>query len=149
MSDFSALTGLNSGYTNNYVNQTGNNLENSLNNSDLSTATDDELMAVCKDFEQYFVEQVMKSMEKMADVDGDGEGASLFSSMAGISQDSGMSTLSDYFGDQYISTISESLCNSQNGQGIGIAQTLYQQMKRNYGIGDVTENEAETGTEAV
>lgn len=140
MSDFSSISGLNTAYNNNYVSQTGNNLENSLNNSDLSTATDDELMDVCKDFEQYFVEQVMKSMQKMADVDGDGEGSSsLFSTMAGItSSDSGMSTMSSYFGDQYISNLSEALCDSSNGQGLGIAQTLYQQMKRNYSI-DETE----------
>ena len=144
MSDFSGLSGVNSGYTNNYVNQTGNNLESSLNNSDLSTASDDELMSVCKDFEQYFVEQVMKSMQKMADVDGDGEGSSgLFSTMAGItSEDSGMSTMSSYFGDKYTSTLSEALCNSNNGQGMGIAQTLYQQMKRNYSTGDTPATEA-------
>ncbi|MDO5402248.1 MAG: hypothetical protein Q4F11_02305 [Eubacteriales bacterium] len=136
MNDFGLVQGLNSAYNNNYVSQTGNNLENSLNNSDLSTATDDELMEVCKDFEKYFVEQVMKSMQKMADVDGDGQGSSsLFSTMAGISSsDAGMSTLSSYFGDQYISSLSETLCESQDGQGLGIAQMLYQQMKRNYSI---------------
>lgn len=135
MSDFSALSGVGSAYTNNYVSQTGNNLENTLGNSDLSSATDDELMEVCKDFEQYFVEQVIKSMEKMTDIDGDGEGASLFSTMAGISSsDSGMSTLSGYFGDQYISELSGLLCDSENGQDFGLAQTLYEQMKRNYAV---------------
>lgn len=137
MSDFSALSGVGSAYTNNYVSQTGNNLENTLGNSDLSSATDDELMEVCKDFEQYFVEQVIKSMEKMTDIDGDGEGASLFSTMAGISStDSGMSTLSGYFGDQYISELSGLLCDSENGQDFGLAQTLYEQMKRNYSVTD-------------
>ena len=142
MSDFSSFSGVNSSYTNNYVSQTGNNLENSIVNSDLSSATDDELMSVCKDFEQYFVEQVMKSMQKMADVDGDGESSSLFSSMAGISSDdSGMSTLGNYFGDEYISSLSEKMCNSDNGQGLGIAQMLYEQMKRNYSASDIAENE--------
>lgn len=32
---------------------------------DLSSASDEELMDVCKDFEAYFVEQVMKEMKKM------------------------------------------------------------------------------------
>ena len=31
---------------------------------DLSSASDEELMDVCKDFEAYFVEQVMKEMKK-------------------------------------------------------------------------------------
>lgn len=133
MSDFNALSGVGPAYTNNYVSQTGNNLENTLGNSDLSSATDDELMEVCKDFEQYFVEQVIKSMEKMTDIDGDGEGASLFSTMAGISSpDAGMSTLSGYFGDQYISELLGLLCDSENGQDFGLAQMLYEQMKRNY-----------------
>lgn len=144
MSDFSALSGVGSAYTNNYVSQTGNNLENTLGNSDLSSATDDELMEVCKDFEQYFVEQVIKSMEKMTDIDGDGEGASLFSTMAGISStDSGMSTLSGYFGDQYISELSGLLCDSENGQDFGLAQTLYEQMKRNYSVTDAPSEDAE------
>ena len=41
-------------------------------------------MSVCKDFESYFVEQVLKSMEKMAKIDSEDEDSNLFSSMAGI-----------------------------------------------------------------
>ena len=33
--------------------------------SDYSSATDDEMMEVCKEFEAYFTEQVFKAMEKM------------------------------------------------------------------------------------
>ena len=40
-----------------------NGLEKTLN-SDLSGATDDELMDVCKEFEAYFLEQVYKEMKK-------------------------------------------------------------------------------------
>lgn len=40
-------------------------LESKLNSSDLSSADEDELMDVCKEFEAYFVEQIFKGMEKM------------------------------------------------------------------------------------
>lgn len=65
------LSGLNSLYTDSttYSSKTSS-LENTLNNSDLSTADSDKLMSVCKDFEEYFVEQMVKSMVKMASVDG-------------------------------------------------------------------------------
>ena len=33
--------------------------------TDYSTATDDEMMEVCKEFEAYFTEQVFKAMQKM------------------------------------------------------------------------------------
>ena len=39
-----------------------------------------------------------------------------------------------YFGDQMVSKLSEALCSTENGSGLGLAQTLYNQMKRNYGI---------------
>ena len=57
------LSGLNSLYTDSttYSSKTSS-LENTLNNSDLSTADSDKLMSVCKDFEEYFVEQMVKSM---------------------------------------------------------------------------------------
>ena len=33
--------------------------------SDYTSATDDEMMEVCKEFEAYFTEQVFKAMQKM------------------------------------------------------------------------------------
>ena len=118
MSD--TISGLNSSYLNGtYTNSTTSALESTLNNKDLSTSSSDELMEVCKDFEEYFAEQMVKSMLKMAKVD---------------SSDSGMSTMSSYFGDQMVSKLSEALCSTENGSGLGLGQTLYNQMKRNYGI---------------
>ena len=92
-------------------------------------------MSVCKDFESYFVEQMLKSMQKMAKIDADGDDdSSLFSSMASISgsSDSAMSTMGSYFGDEMIKNYAEVFTESNNGKGLGIAQTLYEQMKRNY-----------------
>ena len=55
MSD--TISGLNSSYLNGtYTNSTTSALESTLNNKDLSTSSSDELMEVCKDFEEYFAE---------------------------------------------------------------------------------------------
>ena len=76
MSD--SITGLSStNYSDVYDSKAGS-LTNKLTDIDYSKASDDELMSVCKDFESYFVEQVLKSMEKMAKIDSeDQEGAFL------------------------------------------------------------------------
>ena len=87
--------------------------------------------------ESYFVEQMLKSMEKMAKIDSDDDSStSLFNSMASIGgeSDSAMSTLGSYFGDEMIKNYAELFTESDNGKGLGIAQTLYQQMKRNYTV---------------
>ena len=82
MSD--SITGLSSkNYSDVYDSKAGS-LTNKLTDTDYSKASDDELMSVCKDFESYFVEQVLKSMEKMAKIDSEDEDSNLFTSMAGI-----------------------------------------------------------------
>ena len=122
------MTGVNTSYS---------DLTDKINGTDFSKASDDELMSVCKDFESYFVEQMLKSMEKMAKIDSDDDSStSLFNSMASIGgeSDSAMSTLGSYFGDEMIKNYAELFTESDNGKGLGIAQTLYQQMKRNYTV---------------
>lgn len=133
------LSGLNSLYTDSttYSSKTSS-LENTLNNSDLSTADSDKLISVCKDFEEYFVEQMVKSMVKMASVDGSSD-ADDYSSLFGLSSDSDdsyLSSMSSYYGSQMVTKLTESLCDDTNGNGIGLAKTLYEQMKRNYNIQD-------------
>ena len=59
------MTGINTSYADTY-DKTSSDLTDKINGTDFSKASDDELMSVCKDFESYFVEQVLKSMEKMA-----------------------------------------------------------------------------------
>lgn len=109
-------------------------IESNLENKDLSKATDDELMEVCKDFEAYFVEQMLKSMVKMSKIDGSTDSTEMYSSLFGMSDDSdsGMRTMSSYFGDELVSNMAEQIVDSQ-GTGLGLAQQLYEQMKRNYG----------------
>lgn len=109
------------------------NVANKLNNTNASSSTDDELMEVCKEFESYLLEQVFKEMEKTATVfsDADNDGSS--------------SRLVDFFKDQTIQEIS-GMSTEQNS--LGLAQMLYEQLKRNMGITaeQVSQNAAESGT---
>ena len=139
------IGGLNSVYNNSSnANSSANAIEKKLNNTDLSGASDDELMDVCKDFEEYFVEQMVKSMMKMAKVDG-GDDENDYSAIFGLSDSSGsyMSTLSSFYGDQMVTKISEAISGQQGG-GLGLAQTLYEQMKRNYSV-EAPEDTTEPG----
>lgn len=90
-------------------------LSNTLS-KDYSKASDEELMSVCKEFESYFVEQTFKAMEKMVPKSEDEESGS------------GTSTL-DMFKDNLIQEYASS---ATEGEGLGLAQMLYEQMKRNY-----------------
>ena len=133
------IDNLNSIYANStYTNQTTNSISNKLNSTDFSKATDDELMEVCKDFESYFVEQMLKSMAKMSSVDGSNSD-NIYASLFGVTEDSdsGMNTLSSYFGDELMSSMADKVVENQSGKGLGIAQTLYEQMKRNYRVKEV------------
>ena len=96
-----------------------NKLQNTLSNADYSQASEEELYDVCKQFESYFVEQVIKQMEKM---------------IPESDEDSTASNYMDYFGDTLYQELAEDVTESNNGEGIGIAKTLYEQMKRNYGL---------------
>lgn len=133
------IDNLNSIYANStYTNQTTNSISSKLNSTDFSKATDDELMEVCKDFESYFVEQMLKSMAKMSSVDGSNSD-NIYASLFGVTEDSdsGMNTLSSYFGDELMSSMADRVVENQSGKGLGIAQTLYEQMKRNYSVKEV------------
>lgn len=88
-------------------------LESTLNSTDLDTATDDELMDVCKSFEAYFVEQVMKEAKKMVQSDED------------------ENTYLQYFGDTLLQEYSSMIVETG---GLGIAEDLYESIKRNSGI---------------
>lgn len=96
-----------------------NKLQSDLENKDYSTASAEELMDACKEFESYLVEQVIKQMEKM---------------VPKSDEKSTVSKYMDYFGDTYTQKLAEYVTESNDGKGLGIAQMLYEQMKRNYGI---------------
>lgn len=93
-------------------------LENTLK-GDLSQATDDELMSVCKEFEAYFMEQVFKEMKKTIPENEN--------------RDVANSQLMDYYMDEMIQKVASQSVEQNSGSN-SLAQQLYEQMKRNYSI---------------
>ena len=86
-------------------------LSSSLGNIEKGTATDEELMEACKEFETYLVEQVIKNTKSamLDDEDSQGEYMKMFG---------------DTLNQSYAEMITESA-------DLGIAQMLYESMKRN------------------
>lgn len=106
--------GLAGSQTDSYSATKANELKSSLAN--VENATDDELMQVCKDFESYLVEQVFKAMKKT------------------VQSSDEENEYMQYFGD----TLYQEYAGSVASKGdLGIAQTLYESMKRNYGAVNV------------
>lgn len=123
------IGGLTSAYTDYLTNQAGNSKVDALKDkltTDYSKTTDEELLDACKQFEAYFLEQVFKGMQKTIP-------ESEYSS-------SSTSTLVDYYKDNMIQELAK---QSTETNSIGLAQTMYEQMKRNYQA-DI--REAETAT---
>ena len=117
------ISGLTSTYMNYADTLTGNasqsaNSISSLKNKDLKNASEDELMEVCKEFEAYFMEMIMKEMTKSTSLFGEGgEGSN--------------SALVSYFKDSAITDLAKEATEQSS---LGLAQTLYEQMRRNYGL---------------
>ncbi len=84
-------------------------------NKDMTGATDDELMSVCKEFEAYFMEQIFKGMKD---------------TVVPAEEDTSM-TMADYFEDNMYQQYAK---DASNQGDYGIAQMLYEQMKRNYDL---------------
>jgi len=100
-------------------NTTGTKLKETVNNADYSEASDEELLDVCKQFESYFLEQVFKEMQKTVDCFKDENSSS------------SNSNLVDFFKDSAIQSLA---ATSTENQGLGLAQMMYEQMKRNYNL---------------
>ena len=118
--DFSSIAGIYSDRYSTAANQTASKLQDKLNGADYSTATDAELMDACKQFEAYFIEQMYKGMLKTIPAS---EETSNYTS-----------TMMDYYKDQMIQSIAEETTNQSS---LGLAQMLYEQMKRNYGVSEI------------
>jgi flagellar protein FlgJ len=85
------------------------NIEATLKNA---SSSDEELMEACKSFETYFMEQVFKSMESTVDKSEEEEN-------------------NDYlnqFGDMLYEQVAKDATETQS---VGLAQMLYDSMKRN------------------
>lgn len=114
---------IDSAYFNNYLNtvkddasrtSTYSKLSSKLNSTNSDTS-DEELMDVCKQFEAYFIEQVFKEMEKTVP-----------KSDMGFNSDD---RLVNFFKDDVRQKLAS---KAGEQQGLGLAQMLYDQMKRNY-----------------
>ena len=112
--------GTSSLYTDYITSTASNNNASSLTDkakTDYSNASDEELMDVCKEFESYFLEKIFDAMI---------DSTKLFS---GKEESSYASKMVDYFKDTAVQTIA----SQATEQGtLGIAQTLYEQMKLQY-----------------
>lgn len=114
------VSGLSSTYSDYLTTQAQNNQTEKIKNSvsgDYSNASDEELMDACKQFESYFLEQMFKEMQKTIP--------------KGDDSDTSTSNLVDYFKDSAVQELAE---QSTDTNGLGLAQTLFEQMKRNYDI---------------
>lgn len=111
--DISGLTNIYTDYMNTTAqNATAEKLKSAAK-ADYSNSTDDELMSVCKQFESYFLEQVFKEMQK---------------TVPDSHVDQNTSNLVSYFRD---STFAELANQSTENNSLGLAQMLYDRMKRN------------------
>ena len=115
-----------SNITNQYIsnisqqNTSGARISDSVASTDYAKSTDADMLKACKDFEAYFLEQVFKEMEKTVDCFKEEGSTSNYSS-----------STTDFFKDQKLQSLS---AQSTETNGLGLAQSLYQQMKRNYGV---------------
>jgi len=117
------IDGLGSLTSSTYLEQTKSASSKALDKSldkDYSSATEEELMSACKEFEAYFLEQVFDALEKTAKVPGAEEDESASTSSA-----------LDMFKDQMYQ---EYASQAVENESFGIAQMLYEQMKRNYNL---------------
>jgi len=116
-----AVIGVGSDFSNYYTSAT--NASSEAFKSTLSNvsekSTEDELLKACKEFEAYFIEQMYKNMEKTIMSSDDEESSSI-------------SQYKELFGSMQIQEYAKQATNQ--GDGIGLAKELYQQMKRNYGL---------------
>lgn len=94
-------------------------IKNKIENS-AGAANEEELLDACKQFESYFLEQVFKEMLETTKVFSDDDENGYASKMV------------DYFKDYAVQNLCE---QATSGAGLGLANMLYEQMKRNYGIG--------------
>lgn len=113
--DISDITSMYSDTYANAAKQSASKLQNQIEGVDYAQATDEELMDACKQFEAYFLEQMYKGMMKTIPESESTSAAN--------------STMMDYYKDQMIQGLAET---STEQSDLGLAQMLYEQMKRNY-----------------
>lgn len=107
--------GINSAYNSYLGTQAASKLDGSIRDKDYSKSSDDELMSACKEFEAYFMEQIFKEMQKTVDVFKE-DGSSPNKNLVDFFQGNATQELAGI---------------ATETQGLGFAQMMYEQMKRN------------------
>ena len=110
--------GVSSAYASYLSSQAASKLDSRIKSKDYTQSSDEELLAACKEFEAYFLEQIYKEMQKTVDVFKDGD-------------TNPNDSLVDFFKDN---TLQELASISTEREGLGLAQMLFEQMKRNYNL---------------
>lgn len=124
--DISSLTDYSSALLSNTQSTAVNNAISSKVNSISKDSTDAELLDACKQFEAYLWEQVYKNVDKTTNLFGSQSDGSYAGNMVNM------------FSDNLIQEVSKmSVSEGENS----LAMRLYEQLKRNYGIGVTTPEE--------
>lgn len=121
----------------NYLTQTAQNANNSASagavNSAVSSinadSSEEEMKQAIKDFESYFVEQILKNVQESLKSDEDSSNAQLTEFFMG--------QVGEQLADQIVDQV-----------GNRMTQTLYEQMCRNYSIPQAKETAADTAAAA-
>lgn len=115
MTGIDSLAGYTSTYLDNVKNQTQTASTSGVAAKDYSNATEEELLEACKEFEAYFVEQMFKAMRATVPK----------------SESSTSASALDMFEDNLYQEYAKQ--TAESGQ-LGLAQQLFEQMKRNYNL---------------
>ena len=111
-----AVSSIRDTYFTNYSTEANDAVSQKMTSQIQDAETDEEMLDACKQFESYLVQQMFKSMEESAKVfsDDDEDNSNDYVNM---------------FQDNYLSAIADQMVNS--GQGLGIADKLYESMVNN------------------
>jgi len=118
--DISSLTEYTTNLLNNAQDAAVTGAVNSKIKSVSKDSTDDELLAACKQFEAYLWEQVYKNVDKTTNLFGSQSDGSYAGNMVNM------------FSDNLIQEVSKMSVGEGDNS---LAMKLYEQMKRNYGVG--------------
>ena len=105
-----AVSSIGDTYFTNYSTEANDAVSQKMTSQIQDAETDEEMLDACKQFESYLVQQMFKSMEESAKVFSDDDEDNMFQ-------------------DNYLSAIADQMVNS--GQGLGIADKLYESMVNN------------------
>ena len=115
-----AVSSIGDTYFTNYSTTANDAVSERLTDQIQSAQTDEETLDACKQFEAYMIQQMFKTMQETAKVFSEEE------------EDDDSNDYINMFQDNYLSAIAEQMVNS--GQGLGIAEQLYESMQINSGV---------------